>query len=334
LPRFLAVGLAGFVFPALPIVALDRVSRAAVIGGCDATSNVLTGQMFGVDVKGTHAHSWVMSFPDELAAFRAYANIFPDTCLLLVDTYDTMRSGVPNAIKVFDELKLRGYRPVGIRLDSGDLAYLSKKARTMLDEAGHRDAKIFASGDLDEYLIRDLKSQGAKIDVWGVGTKLITSDDQPSLGGVYKLSAEIIGGELVPKMKISDNKIKITLPGYKKVYRFYDKDGMAIADLIALEGEQFSGNEPLKLFHPEEPYKTMIIKDFTVRELLVPIFTGGKQVYRSPNIMEIHDYAVKERASIWEESRRLLNPHEFKVDLSDRLYDLKKQITKKYTAGK
>jgi nicotinate phosphoribosyltransferase len=185
-------------------------ARAAVIGGCSATSNVLTGQMFGVDVKGTHAHSWVMSFPDEISSFRAYANIFPDTCLLLVDTYDTLRSGVPNAIRVFDELKLRGYKPVGVRLDSGDLAYLSKKTRTMLDEAGHSDAKIFASGDLDEYLIRDLKSQGAKIDVWGVGTKLITSDDQPPLGGVYKLSAEIIGGELVPKMKISDNKIKIT----------------------------------------------------------------------------------------------------------------------------
>ncbi|OQB24104.1 MAG: Nicotinate phosphoribosyltransferase pncB2 [Firmicutes bacterium ADurb.Bin182] len=308
-------------------------ARAAVIGGCKATSNVMTGQMFGIDVKGTHAHSWVMSFPDELSAFRAYAEVFPDSCLLLVDTYDTLRSGVPNAIKVFDELKAKGFRPVGIRLDSGDLAYLSKKARYMLNEAGHYDAKIFASSDLDEYVIRELKAQGACIDVWGVGTKLITADGHSSLGGVYKLAAEESGGSLIPKMKLSDKRIKTTLPGYKKVFRFYDKDGMAIADLIALEGEVFNGSEPLKLYHPEEPYKTMTIVDFSVRELLEPVFIGGKQVYRSPDIMEIHNYAQEELATIWEETKRLLNPQEYKVDLSDKLYDLKKQLTKQYTGG-
>ena len=193
-------------------------ARAAMIGGCTGTSNVLTGQMCGVPVSGTHAHSWVMSFPTELDAFRAYADIFPDSCMLLVDTYDTLRSGVPNAIKVFGELKAKGHKPVGIRMDSGDLAYLSKRARTMLDDAGFAEAKICASGDLDETVIRDLKAQGARIDLWGVGTKLITSMDFPALGGVYKMAAEIVDGELIPKIKLSENVVKMTNPGYKKVF--------------------------------------------------------------------------------------------------------------------
>ncbi|HOS17886.1 MAG TPA: nicotinate phosphoribosyltransferase [Clostridia bacterium] len=309
-------------------------ARAAMIGGCTATSNVLTGQMFHVGVKGTHAHSWVMSFPTELEAFRAYADIFPTSCLLLVDTYDTLRSGVPNAIKVFDELKARGCKPVGIRLDSGDLAYLSKKARQMLDEAGHAGVKIFASGDLDETVIRDLKTQGAKIDVWGVGTKLITSLDCPALGGVYKLSAEFIGGVEHPKIKLSDNVAKMTNPGYKKVLRLYDrKNGMALADLIALADEEIDENRPLRIYHPEQRYKTKVLSNFTVRELLVPLFVEGRQVYEPPEMSEIQAYAKRELATFWEESKRLLNPHEYKVDLSDRLYELKQRLIREHSSS-
>ncbi|MBQ9832484.1 MAG: nicotinate phosphoribosyltransferase, partial [Clostridia bacterium] len=293
---------------------------------CSSTSNVMTGQLFNVGIAGTHAHSWVMSFPTELDAFRAYAKVFPDSCMLLVDTYDTLRSGVPNAIKVFDELKAKGHRPVGIRLDSGDLAYLSKKARKMLDDAGYKDARIFASSDLDELVIRDLKAQGAKIDVWGVGTRLITSVDCPALGGVYKLAAEIVDGEVIPKIKLSENTVKMTNPGIKKVLRFYDKDNMAIADLIALDEEEFDGSKPLTLYHPEQTYKTMTICDFKVRELLVPLFKDGKQVYTPPTVAESAEYAKRDLATIWEESKRLMNPHIYKVDISDKLYDLKQKL--------
>lgn len=301
-------------------------ARAAMIGGCVATSNVLTGQMYNVDVKGTHAHSWVMSFPDEISAFRAYADIFPTSCMLLVDTYDTLRSGVPNAIKVFNELTAKGYKPVGIRLDSGDLAYLSKRARKMLDDAGYKDAKIFASSDLDETVIRDLKSQGACIDVWGVGTKLITSNNNPALGGVYKLAAEVVDGKVIPKIKISENNAKITNPGYKRVLRVYDRNGMAAADLIALVGEEFDTSKPLRLYHPEQSYKSIVIRNYTMKELLVPIFKDGKQVYTSPSVMEIQEYSKKDLATFWEESKRLLNPHVYKVDMSDKLYDLKQRL--------
>ena len=228
-------------------------ARAAYIGGCRSTSNVLAGQMFDIAVKGTHAHAWVMSFPDELSAFRAYAELYPDNCLLLVDTYDTLKSGVPNAIKVFDELKAKGYKPSGIRLDSGDLAYLSKQARKMLDAAGHEDCKIFASGDIDEDVLLSLQIQGAKIDIYGIGTRLITSYRQPSLGGVYKLAAmEDENGVLVPKMKLSDSKVKMTNPGLKKVVRLYNEDGMAEADLICLKEETFDTAKPLTIYHPEK----------------------------------------------------------------------------------
>ncbi len=306
-------------------------ARAAMIGGCTGTSNVLTGQMFHVGVSGTHAHSWVMSFPTELDAFRAYAKIFPDACMLLVDTYDTLGSGVPNAIKVFDELKADGHKPVGIRLDSGDLAYLSKRARKMLDDAGHTEARIFASGDLDETVIRDLKAQGARIDVWGVGTKLITSLDCPALGGVYKMSAEIIDGRLYPKIKISENPVKITNPGYKKVYRLYNKKNhMALADIIALEGEKIDFTKPLRIYHPEERFKSKLLTDYEMRELLVPLVIDGKQVYTSPSVKEIREYCMGELDTFWEESKRLMNPHVYKVDLSDELYDLKKQLISEY----
>ncbi len=309
-------------------------ARAAVIGGCAGTSNVLTGQLFDIAVKGTHAHSWVMSFPDEISAFRAYARTFPGTCLLLVDTYDTLRSGVPNAITVFNELREQGYEPAGIRLDSGDLAYLSKKSREMLDEAGYPNAKIFASSDLDETVIRDLKAQGARIDVWGVGTKLITSDDHPALGGVYKMSAEIINGKMSPKIKRSDNPAKVTNPGYKKVYRLYrKKNGKAIADLMTLAHETIDEEKPLRIFDPVQTWKSMVLTDFSARELLVPVFIDGKQVYQLPDIHEIQEYAKKELATMWEEYKRLLNPHVYKVDLSDELYDLKQKLLHEYSVG-
>lgn len=301
-------------------------ARAAIIGGCNATSNVLTGQMFDIPVSGTHAHSWVQSFPDEVSAFRAYARVFPDSTLLLVDTYDTLRSGIPNAITVFRELRAAGHEPVGIRLDSGDLAYLSKKARAMLDEAGFPKAKIAASSDLDEFLIRDLKTQGACISVWGVGTRLITSESNPALGGVYKMSGEIVDGELVPKIKISDNPAKVTNPGYKKVFRLYDQDGMAVADLISLAHETIDSTKPLRIFDPIQTYKRMTLTNFSARELLVPIFIDGSQVYQCPDIHEIAAYAKRELASMWDEYKRLLMPHTYKVDLSDSLYDLKQTL--------
>ncbi len=302
-------------------------ARAAIIGGCSSTSNVLAGQLYDVAIAGTHAHSWVMSFPTELDAFRAYAEIFPDSCMLLVDTYDTLKSGVPNAIEVFDELRAKGHKPVGIRLDSGDLAYFSKEARRMLDAAGYQDARIFASSDLDEYVIRELKAQGARIDVWGVGTKMITSYDWPALGGVYKMSAEIVDGKMTPKIKISENPAKLTNPGYKKIYRLYGKrDNMALADIIALDDETIDDSKPIKLYNQHHTYQTKVIRDFYARELLVPVFVDGRQVYESPDVCSIREYSKKELAAFWEEYRRILNPHTYKVDISDKLYNLKMEL--------
>ena len=302
-------------------------ARAAMIGGCQATSNVLTGQLFGVPVGGTHAHSWVMSFPDELSAFRAYAEVFPKNCLLLVDTYDTLASGVPNAITVFGELRAKGYEPMGIRLDSGDLAFLSRQARKMLDEAGFPNAKIFASGDLDEEVIWDLKAQGAAISVWGVGTRMITSMDNPALGGVYKLSAEEVNGKFEPRIKISENPAKITNPGVKRLYRFYDRlSGKALADLIALEDEDYSSGEPLEIFDPENTWKKMTLCDYEVRPLLAPIFENGELVYTLPTLSEISEYAKREMETFWDEYKRLHSPHRYKVDLSKPLYELKRGV--------
>jgi nicotinate phosphoribosyltransferase len=304
-------------------------ARASVIGGADATSDVLAGQMFGIPVRGTHAHSWVMSFPTELEAFRAYAMCFPKACLLLVDTYDTLKSGVPNAIKVFKELRAEGYEPNGIRLDSGDLAYLTREARRMLDEAGFPKAKICASGDLDETLIRDLLLQGAKIDIWGVGTKLITSMDCPALGGVYKLSARMENGSFAPKIKISENPAKVTNPGVKKLLRLYDnKTEKAIADLIALESEVFDASKPLTIFDPVDTWKMMTLTDYRVRSLQVPLFKGGVQVYQSPSLKEIQAYHFREMDTFWDQYKRNLNPHIYKVDLSDGLWMLKQSMLK------
>ena len=310
-------------------------ARAAVIAGCVGTSNVLTGQMFGVPIMGTHAHSWIMSFPDELTAFREYAKIYPNACTLLVDTYDTLKSGVPNAIRVFSEMRKAGIplHNYGIRLDSGDLAYLTKKARKMLDEAGFTDAKIAASSDLDEYLISSLKAQGARIDSWGVGTNLITSKDTPAFGGVYKLAA-IMGddGNFVPKIKLSENSEKITNPGNKTIYRVYDRNGMIVADLIALADEKIDGNQPLLLFDPVETWKKTLLKpgEYTLREILVPIFKSGQCIYKTPKVMDIQAYCKKEMATLWDESKRLVNPHQVHVDLSQRLYDVKKSLLDEY----
>ena len=267
-----------------------------------------------------------MSFPTELDACRAYAEIFPTSCMLLVDTYDTLKSGVPNAITVFRELREKGYEGTGIRLDSGDLAYLSKRAREMLDDAGFPNIKICASGDLDETIINSLHMQGARIDSWGVGTKLITSDDQPALGGVYKMSAEIVNGEVIPKIKISENAFKITNPGIKTVYRLYDKDHMAVADLIALRDEVFDPTKPLTIFHPVQTYKRMTLTDYTMRELLVPIYQKGKLVYKRPGIEEIKKYCAEQVDTLWDEVKRFDNPHNYYVDLSQKLYDIKTEL--------
>lgn len=307
-------------------------ARAAVIGGCCGTSNVLTGKLFDVPVKGTHAHSWVMSFPDELTAFREYARLFPNACLLLVDTYNTLESGVPNAITVFREMQAKGIelKNYGIRLDSGDLAYLSKKAKQMLEEAGFPDATISASSDLDENLIASLKLQGAKISLWGVGTKLITSDDCPAFGGVYKLAAEEDdNGKFIPKIKLSNNPAKVTNPGIKKVFRIYEKaTGKIKADLIALEDETIDESKRLEICDDHAKWKRMILEGgtYTVRELLVPVFVDGKQVYESPSTMEIQAYCNQEKASLWDEHLRLNNPHIVPVDLSDKLTQLKTKL--------
>lgn len=304
-------------------------ARAAVIGGCIGTSNVLCGQLFDVPVKGTHAHSWIMSFPDEYSAFKVYADMYPNACILLVDTYETLKSGVPNAIKVFTEMREAGIPLTfyGIRLDSGDLAYLSKKARKMLDDAGFPDAVISASNDLDEFLIDSLKEQGAAITSWGVGTNLITSKDCPSFGGVYKLAAiQAPDGSFIPKIKLSENSEKITNPGNKKIYRIYEKEsGKIKADLICLEEEAYEENRDLMLFDPLEPWKKTLLKagTYTLRELMVPVFVKGNCVYTSPKTMEIRDYCLKEQDTLWEETRRLVNPHKVYVDLSDKLYQTK-----------
>ena len=307
-------------------------ARAAMIGGCIGTSNVLAGQLFDVPVKGTHAHSWIMSFPDEYTAFKTYAKMYPNACCLLVDTYDTLKSGVPNAIKVFQEMKDAGMdlKNYGIRLDSGDLAYVSKKARKMLDAAGFTDAFISASSDLDEYLIDSLKTQGCKITSWGVGTNLITSKDCPALGGVYKLAAvQEKDGTFTPKIKLSDNTVKITNPGNKVIYRIYEKDCHKIkADLIALEEEIFDESQDLVIFDPIETWKRTKLKagTYEMRPLLVPVFREGKCVYTSPKVMEIREICAKELDTLWDETRRLVNPHEMYVDLSDKLYDMKRHI--------
>lgn len=311
-------------------------ARAAVIGGCSGTSNVLCGQIFDIPVLGTHAHSWIMSFPDEYTAFKTYADMYPDACILLVDTYDTLKSGVPNAIKVFEEMRTKGItsKKYGIRLDSGDLAYLSKKARKMLDAAGFTDAIISASSDLDEYLIDSLKTQGSAITSWGVGTNLITSADCPAFGGVYKLAAIKKEGEaeFTAKIKISENPAKITNPGNKTVYRIIDKETRKLkADLITLAEEVYDTSEDLEIFHPIDTWKRSTIPggSYEMKEILVPVFKKGQCVYESPKTMDIRAFCQEELSLLWDETRRLVNPQEVFVDLSRPLYDLKMNLLNK-----
>ena len=300
-------------------------ARAAYIGGCRSTSNVLAGQMFGIEVKGTHSHSWVMSFPTEYDAFEAYAKVYPDSCILLVDTYDTLKSGVPNAIRVFKKLKADGHKPLGIRLDSGDLAYLSRQARKMLDEAGFPEAKIFVSNDIDEKVLLALAQQDAKIDVYGIGTKLITSFNNAALGGVYKLSAIEEDGKMIPKIKVSNSHEKTTNPGLKKTVRVL-VDGMAAADLICLHDDEFDTSKPLTVYHPEQTWKKTTFDKYELKELMVDVFKDGKLVYDMPSLKEIGEYCDKSKAEFFPEYRRVTNTQEYKVDLSDNMWKLKHKL--------
>ena len=308
-------------------------ARAAVIAGCTGTSCVLTGEMFDVPVLGTHAHSWIMSFPDEYTAFKTYARLYPNACTLLVDTYDVLKSGVPNAIRVFEEMREEGIplKKYGIRIDSGDLAYLSKEAHKMLSAAGFDDAIISASSDLDEYLIESLKAQDAKINSWGVGTKLITANDNPAFGGVYKLAAvkNAEDTSFTPKIKLSENTEKVTNPGDKTVYRIYSKStGKIKADLICLTDEILNQEETMIIFDPVDTWKKTKILGGTyeIRELLIPVIKEGKRVYTSPSVMELQAYCRREQETLWDESRRFVNPQKVYVDLSQKLYDQKKNL--------
>ena len=308
-------------------------ARAAYIGGCVGTACALTDKLYDVPAGGTMAHSWIQMFDSEYDAFKAYCELYPDNPTLLVDTYNTLKSGVPNAIKVFKEVLLpKGKTEFSIRLDSGDISYLSKKARKMLDEAGLENCKIVASNSLDEYLIRDLMMQGAKIDVFGVGERLITSSSSPVFGGVYKLVAvENKGGEIVPKIKVSENTTKITNPHFKKVYRFFDNEsGKALADELCVYDEVINNSCPHTIFDQNATWKTKTLTDFTAKELLVPIFKNGECVYNSPSIKEIADYCRTQVGLLWDEVKRFENPHSYYVDLSKKLYEIKNILLNVY----
>ncbi len=300
-------------------------ARAAIIGGCTGTSCLLTAKDFGVKASGTMAHSWVQLFFDEYTAFKTYAEEYPDSCMLLVDTYNVLKFGIPNAIKVFNEvLKPLGKRPVGIRIDSGDITYITKKARKMLDDAGYPDCKICVSNSLDEYLIRDMIFQGAKVDSYGVGERLITASSEAVFGGVYKLSAVDKNGEIIPKIKISENEAKITIPGVKIPWRLYDREsGKAIADVITMGHEKIDGSEPYEIFDPNHTWKRKVVTDFVAKKLQVKIFEKGNQVYKSPSVKEISDYREQQVNSMWDEVTRFENPHTYYVDLSEDLWQLR-----------
>ena len=300
-------------------------ARAAMIGGCSSTACTIADEMFHVPAVGTMAHSWVQLFDNEYDAFKYWAKTYPENCVLLVDTYNVLKSGVPNAIKVFDEiLKPMGIRPKGIRIDSGDITYLTNCCRELLDAAGYEDCKIVISNSLDEYIISDVLAQGAKVDSFGVGERLITAKSEPVFGGVYKLVAIENDSKIVPKIKISENEEKITNPGFKKIYRVFDKKShMAIADLLALNSETVDESKPLELFNPVYTWKRKKLKNYYVKELLVQIFDHGKAVYNSPSVLDIRDFAQKETAKLWPEVLRFENPHSYYVDLSKSLWDLK-----------
>jgi len=301
-------------------------ARAAYIAGCTSTACALSDQLYGVPASGTMAHSWVQMFDDEYEAFKTYCQIYPHNATLLVDTYNVLKSGVPNAIRAFKEVLLpQGITQCGIRLDSGDITYLSKKARKMLDEAGLPDCRIVASNSLDEYLIETLLSQGARVDAFGVGERLITSKSDPVFGGVYKLCAiEDKAGHIIPKIKISENTAKITNPHFKKLYRLYENEtGKAIADVLCVHDETIDSTKPLEIFDPEATWKRKTVTDFTAKELMVPIFKAGKRVYDSPALPEIQRYCSQQVDTLWDEVKRFENPHNYYVDLSQKLWDIK-----------
>lgn len=304
-------------------------ARAAFIGGVVSTSNVLTDYLYGVPSSGTMAHSWIQMFDTEYQAFETYCKVYPDNVVLLVDTYNILKSGVPNAIKAFDTiLKPLGKRPKGIRLDSGDIAYYSRKAREMLDKAGYEDCKIVASNSLDEYIIRDLFFQEAKVDSFGVGERLITSKNSPVFDGVYKLVAVEKDGEIVPKIKISENIEKITNPHFKKVYRLISKDtNKAIADLLTVWDEEIT-EEPFEIFDPEATWKRKLVENFYVEELLVQVVKNGEVIYETPPMQEIQNYCKSQVKKLWDEVKRFENPHKYYVDLSQKLWDIKNNLLK------
>ena len=303
-------------------------SRAACIGGCPVTSNALADRLFGIPAVGTMAHSWIQMFDSEYEAFKAYAETYPNDCTLLLDTYDVLGSGLPNAIRVFDEfLKPKGITPAGVRIDSGDVTYLTRCIRSRLDAAGYTKTKIVVSNALDEYLIRDLLSQGACIDTFGVGERLITSRSEPVFGGVYKLCAVEDGtGKILPKIKISENVAKITTPHFKKLWRFYNPNGMAIADVLSLHSETIDESQPFELFHPEFTWKKKVISNFTVKQLLQPIFQNGRLVYDIPSLSEVCRYAADCVDHLWDEVKRFDNPHDYYVDLTRPLWEIKQRM--------
>ena len=306
-------------------------ARAAYIGGCAGTACTVSDQLYGVYAGGTMAHSWVQMFDSQYEAFKAYCEIYPDNPTLLVDTYNTLKSGVPDAIRVFNEiLKPRGLTKCGIRLDSGDMTYLTKKARKMLDDAGWQSCKISVSNSLDEYLIQDLINQGACIDMFGVGERLITAKSEPVFGGVYKLTAvEDKQGNIIPKIKISENVGKITNPHFKKLYRFFGNDtGKAIADYLCVHDEVVDDTKDLEIFDPSATWKRKTVYDFTARELLVPIFKNGELVYDLPTLDEIQKYCAQQIDTLWDEVKRFDNPHTYYVDLSQKLWDIKYDLLK------
>lgn len=308
-------------------------ARASYIGGCVGTACTIADRDFDIPAIGTMAHSWIQLFPTELDAFRAYARTYPDSCTLLVDTYNVLKSGIPNAIKIFNEEILpRGFRPKGIRIDSGDITYLSREARKMLDEAGFPDCKIVASNALDEYIIRDILVQGAKVNLFGVGERLITSKSEPVFGGVYKLAAVETEGNIIPKIKLSENVGKITNPGFKQVYRLFDRsNGKAIADVITLADEVIDDTKPYEIFDPEYTWKRKVVTNFYARKLMVRIFDNGKPVYESPDLNRIRDYCREQIDTLWDEVLRFENPHSYYVDLSQQLWDIKAKLLKEYS---
>ena len=307
-------------------------ARAAYIGGVNGTACAISDQLYGVPASGTMAHAWVQMFDSEYEAFKTYCEIYPTNATLLVDTYNTLKSGIPNAIRAFNEvLKPLGITKCGIRLDSGDIAYLSQKARVMLDEAGWTECKISASNSLDEYLIRDLLQQGAQIDMFGVGERLITARSEPVFGGVYKLVAvEDEQGEIIPKIKVSENVEKITVPHFKKLWRFFGNDtGKAIADYMTVYDETVDDSGDLEIFDPYATWKKKVVYDFNAKELLVPIFLNGKRVYDSPSLQEIQDYCRGQVDMLWDEVKRFDNPHKYYVDLSDKLWNIQHELLQK-----